>query len=122
VILVDTSVWIDHLRSTDQRLATLLASNSVLAHPFVIGELALGTLRHPEDVLGALGKLPQAVKAEDAEVLLLIQARNLTGLGIGYVDVHLLASTMLTRDASLWTHDKRLAALASQLSLAPGFE
>jgi predicted nucleic acid-binding protein len=122
VILVDTSVWIDHLRSTNQRLATLLASNSVLSHPFVIGELALGTLRHPEDVLGALGKLPQAVKAEDAEVLLLIQARNLTGLGIGYVDVHLLASTMLTRDASLWTHDKRLAALASQLSLAPGFE
>jgi predicted nucleic acid-binding protein len=94
----------------------------VLAHPFVIGELALGTLRHPEDVLGALGKLPQAVRAQDAEVLLLIQARNLTGLGIGYVDVHLLASTMLTRDASLWTHDKRLAALASQLSLAPRFE
>jgi predicted nucleic acid-binding protein len=119
VILVDTSVWIDHLRSTNQRLATLLTNNSVLAHPFVIGELALGTLRDPENVLGSLGKLPQAVKAEDAEVLQLIRTRNLAGLGIGYVDSHLLASTLLTPGASFWTYDKRLAAVASRLALAP---
>jgi predicted nucleic acid-binding protein len=119
VILVDTSVWIDHLRSTNQRLATLLTNNSVLAHPFVIGELALGTLRDPENVLSSLGKLPQAVKAEDAEVLQLIRTRNLAGLGIGYVDSHLLASTLLTPGASFWTYDKRLAAVASRLALAP---
>jgi predicted nucleic acid-binding protein len=118
VILVDTSVWIDHLRFTNQRLAKLLANSSVLAHPFVIGELALGTLRDPENVLGFLGKLPRALKAEDAEVLQLIHARNLAGLGIGYVDTHLLASTLLTPSASLWTLDKRLASVTSRLSLA----
>jgi predicted nucleic acid-binding protein len=119
VILVDTSVWIDHLRFTNQRLATLLMNNSVLAHPFVTGELALGTLRDPENVLGSIGKLPQAVKAEDAEVLQLIRTRNLAGLGIGYVDSHLLASTLLTPGASFWTYDKRLAAVAPRLGLAP---
>jgi predicted nucleic acid-binding protein len=122
VILVDTSVWIDHLRSTNQRLVTLLTSNSVLAHSFVIGELALGTLRDLEGVLGSLSKLPQALKAEDAEVLQLIRARNLAGLGIGYVDAHLLASTLLSPGASLWTYDKRLAAIASRLALAPQFQ
>jgi predicted nucleic acid-binding protein len=122
VILVDTSVWIDHLRSTNQRLATLLTNHSVLAHSFVIGELALGTLRNPEGVLSSLVRLPQALRAEDAEVLQLIRARNLAGLGIGYVDAHLLASTLLTPDASLWTYDKRLAAVASQLALAAQFQ
>jgi predicted nucleic acid-binding protein len=94
----------------------------VLAHSFVIGELALGTLRDPEGVLGSLSKLPQALKAEDAEVLQLIRARNLAGLGIGYVDAHLLASTLLSPGASLWTYDKRLAAIASRLALAPQFQ
>jgi predicted nucleic acid-binding protein len=122
VILVDTSVWIDHLRFTNQRLATLLMNNSVLAHPFVTGELALGTLRDPENVLGSLGKLPEAVKAEDAEVLQLIRTRNLAGVGIGYVDSHLLASTLLSPGASFWTYDKRLAAVASRLALAPPVE
>jgi predicted nucleic acid-binding protein len=122
VILVDTSVWIDHLRFTNQRLATLLMNNSVLAHHFVTGELALGTLRDPENVLGSLGKLPEAVKAEDAEVLQLIRTRNLAGLGIGYVDSHLLASTLLSPGASFWTYDKRLAAVASRLALAPPVE
>lgn len=122
MILVDTSVWIDHLRSTNQQLVTLLTNNSVLAHSFVIGELALGTLRNPEGVLSSLVRLPQALRAEDAEVLQLIHTRNLAGLGIGYVDAHLLASTLLTPDASLWTHDKRLAAVASQLALAAQFQ
>jgi predicted nucleic acid-binding protein len=122
VILVDTSVWIEHLRSMNERLAMLLTNNSVLAHPFVIGELALGTLRDPENVLGSLGKMPQALKAEDAEALQLIHARNLAGLGIGYVDTHLLASTFLTPSASLWTYDQRLAAVASRLGLAPQFQ
>jgi predicted nucleic acid-binding protein len=118
VILVDTSVWIDHLRSTNRQLAMLLAENAVLAHPFVTGELAVGTLRQPEIVLDSLSRLPQAIKAEDAEVLRLIRDRKLAGLGIGYVDVHLLASTLLTPDASLWTYDKRLATVASRLDFA----
>jgi predicted nucleic acid-binding protein len=122
VILVDTSVWIDHLRSTNQQLATLLTNNSVLAHSFVIGELALGTLRNPKGLLGSLVRLPQALRAKDAEVLQLIHTRNLAGLGIGYIDAHLLASTLLTPDASLWTHDKRLAAVASRLTLAAQFQ
>jgi predicted nucleic acid-binding protein len=121
VILVDTSVWIDHFRSTNQQLAQLLRKSSVLAHSFVIGELALGTLRDPEAVLGSLRGLPQAMKAEDAEVLQLIHMRKLAGLGIGYVDAHLLASTLLTQGASLWTHDKQLAAVASRLALAAAF-
>lgn len=118
MILVDTSVWIDHLRSTNRRLVNLLMNNSVLTHSFVVGELALGTLRDREGVLGSLRKLPQAVRAEDAEVLQLIQKRNLAGIGIGYVDAHLLASTMLTPNALLWTHDQRLAAVASRLDVA----
>jgi predicted nucleic acid-binding protein len=96
----------------------LLAENAVLAHPFVTGELAVGTLRQPEIVLDSLSRLPQAIKAEDAEVLRLIRDRKLAGLGIGYVDVHLLASTLLTPDASLWTYDKRLATVASRLDFA----
>jgi predicted nucleic acid-binding protein len=122
VILVDTSVWIDHLRSTNQQLVTLLTNNSVLGHSFVIGELALGTLRTPEGVLRSLVRLPQALRAEDAEVLQLIHTRNLAGLGIGYIDAHLLASTLLTPDALLWTHDKRLVAVASRLALAAQFQ
>jgi hypothetical protein len=121
VILVDTSVWIDHLRSPNQQLSLLLTKDSVLAHSFVIGELALGTLRNPEAVLGSLGRLPQAVKAQEDEVLQLILRSNLAGLGIGYVDAHLLASTLLTGDASLWTYDKRLTAVASRLGLAARF-
>ena len=122
MILVDTSVWIDHLRSTNQQLVTLLTNNSVLAHSFVIGELALGSLRNPEALLGSLVRLPRALMADDAEVLQLIHTRNLAGLGIGYVDAHLLASTLLTPHASLWTYDKRLAAVASRLALAAQFQ
>jgi predicted nucleic acid-binding protein len=118
VILVDTSVWIDHLRSTNRRLANLLINNSVVTHSFVVGELALGSLRDREGVLGSLRRLPQALKAEDAEVLQLIHTRNLAGVGIGYVDAHLLASTLLTPNALLWTHDHRLAAVASRLVVA----
>ncbi len=117
MILVDTSVWIDHFRSGDQQLAALLTTNSVLAHHFVIGELALGNLDRPDAVLASLRRLPQAVKAEDDEVLELIRRRKIAGTGIGYVDVHLLASLLLTPDASLWTRDKRLKALAVRLSL-----
>ncbi len=118
MILVDTSVWIDHLRGGDTELASLLQVGQVLAHPWVTGELALGHLSRRSEILGLLRNLPQAKSATEIEVLTLIDSHQLFGLGIGYVDAHLLAATMLTADARLWTRDKRLAALAAQHGLA----
>jgi predicted nucleic acid-binding protein len=117
MILVDTSIWIDHLRSGDPQLTALLVNDSVLVHSFVIGELALGTLHQPEVVIASLHGLPKAVKADDSEVLQMIQERKLAGVGIGYVDAHLLASALLTENASLWTRDRRLREIATGLSL-----
>lgn len=118
MILADTSVWVDHLRQGDPTLASLLDAGSVLMHPFVLGEIALGTLRQRALVLGALGDLPRAVAATDAEVLGFIDARSLPGRGIGYVDAHLLASLRLTPGTALWTRDKRLASVAAAMGLA----
>jgi predicted nucleic acid-binding protein len=118
VILVDTSVWIEHLRAGSERLATLLNKGEVLLHPYVIGELALGNLQRRDAVLADLRDLPQATVASDAEVLRFIDSRTLFGRGIGYVDAHLLAAARLTAGAELWTHDRRLQAVAAELSLA----
>lgn len=118
MILVDTSVWIDHLRRGDTPLATLLDAGRVLSHPFVVGELALGGLRQRDIVLGALRDLPQASVATGMEVMDFIGRHALYGLGIGYVDAHLLAAVRLTPGTSLWTRDKRLLAAAEQLGLA----
>jgi len=118
VILVDTSVWVDHLRVGDKALSSLLDAGMVLAHPFVIGELALGNLRQRGIVLSALSNLPHASVATDAEVLHFIDRHALFGRGIGYVDTHLLAAARLTAGAELWTNDKRLHGVAVQLGLA----
>jgi predicted nucleic acid-binding protein len=118
VILVDSSVWVDHLRDGDETLARLLDDGRVIAHPFVVGELALGNLRQRELILTALQDLPQAVVASDIEVLRFINQQALYGLGIGYVDAHLLASARLTAGGSLWTRDKRLQAVADRLGVA----
>ncbi len=118
MILVDTSVWIDHLRTGEPELVALLQDGHVLAHPWVTGELALGHLSRRSEILRLLHHLPQAKAATDHEVLTLIDNHRLFGLGIGYVDAHLLAATMLTTGAHLWTRDKRLAAVADQLRLA----
>jgi predicted nucleic acid-binding protein len=118
LILVDTSVWIDHLRFGDPQLAVLLGKNSVLVHPFIIGELALGTLCQPELILTSLAKLPAALQAKDSEVLELIRRWKIAGSGIGYIDAHLLASVMLTVGAFFWTRDKRLREVAMRLSVA----
>ncbi len=118
MILVDTSVWVDHLRSGDPRLSALLEEARVLVHPWVTGELALGQLSRRREILGLLNHLPQARVATEAEVMTLVETRRLYGTGIGYVDAHLLAATLLTADASLWTRDRRLAAAAADLRIA----
>jgi predicted nucleic acid-binding protein len=115
VILVDTSVWIDFLRNGDDQLARLLNRSTVLAHPCVTGELALGNLRNRSEILRLLHDLPQAVVADHDEVLHLISEHRLHGHGIGFIDAHLLAATRLSPDAALWTNDKRLASLSRQL-------
>jgi predicted nucleic acid-binding protein len=122
VILVDTSVWVNHLRAGEPALVHLLNHGLVLAHPWVTGELALGHLSQRQDILGLLTNLPSAEIATDAEVLGLIEAEQLYGLGIGYVDAQLLAATRLTADARLWTADKRLAVVARRLRLLADLE
>lgn len=119
MILVDTSVWVDHLRTGSKGLAALLDAGTVLTHPFVVGELALGNLRQRETILDALSGLPFASVATDAEVLRFIERHALFGRGIGYVDAHLLAAVRLTAGAALWTNDKRLRSVADHLGLAP---
>jgi predicted nucleic acid-binding protein len=118
VILVDTSVWVDHLRRGDAALEHLLDTAQVMSHPLVIGEIAMGNLRDRALVLGDLAALPIAMAVSDQEVLGLIERRALHGLGLGYVDACLLASTQLTPDARLWTRDRRLEAAARQLGVA----
>lgn len=118
MILVDTSVWIDHFRGSGPELSMLLQDCRVLTHPGVTGELALGRLSRRGDILGLLHNLPHAKCATDAEVLTLIEGHQLYGVGIGYVDAHLLAATMLTTGARLWTRDKRLSAVAAHQGLA----
>ena len=118
MILVDTSVWIDHLRIGDAQLTVLLEEAQVLAHPWVIGELALGQLSRRSEILGLLSNLPQTTVATETEVMTLVETQHLFGRGIGYVDTHLLAATLLTTDARLWTRDKRLAAVAADLGIS----
>ena len=118
MILVDTSIWVDHLRSGESRLADLLNRSQVLAHPFVIGELACGNLRKRDEILRLLGDLPQSPVASSEEALRFIEHNQLMGKGIGYIDIHLLAATALAGDAVLWTADKRLKKVASVLKLA----
>jgi predicted nucleic acid-binding protein len=117
VILVDTSIWIDHLRAGDPDLIGLLGRGRVLGHAWVTGELALGQLSGRREILTLLGNLPQATIASPSEVVALIENRQLYGIGIGYVDAQLLASTLLTTDARLGAGDKRLQAAAARLAI-----
>jgi predicted nucleic acid-binding protein len=118
MILVDTSVWIHHLREGSPSLAEALENTRVLMHPFILGELACGNLKNREEVLQLLSELPKAPTATDPEALSFIGERTLMGRGIGYIDVHLLASVILAGNARLWTRDKRLAAVAVELGVA----
>ncbi len=118
MILVDTSVWIDHLRAGDQKLSDLLNSSEILCHPFVTAELSLGNLPRRVEILGALGHLPQAITASHVELTAFINAHRMWGQGISLVDAHLLAATALTSDAKLWTRDRHLEAVAAAMGLA----
>jgi predicted nucleic acid-binding protein len=120
VILADTSVWIDHLRGAERGLAPLLEAAQVLMHPAVLGEIALGSLRQRAVVLGAMARLPAAVVATDAEVMVAIDHHALHGVGIGWVDAHLLASVLLTPGARLWSADRRLADAARRIGRGLG--
>ncbi len=117
MILVDTSVWVDHLRRGDARLVGLLEHNAVVMHPFVVGELACGSLADRAQTLELLQQLPMAVVAEFDEVLGYVEHHNLHGKGIGYVDVHLLASAAIG-GVDLWTRDRRLRAVAREIGCA----
>ena len=117
MILVDTSVWIDHLRAGKSVLVDLLNTGQVLAHPFIIGELACGNLRSRAAILSLLQELPAAPVASDEEVLFFIERHGLMGKGIGYVDVHLLSAVSLAGNIKLWTKDKRLGEVAQAMSL-----
>lgn len=116
-MLVDTSVWIDHFRRKNARLAELLDGNHVWSHPFVIGELACGNLGRRREVLSYLDALPQTPLVDHDEVRGFIESHGLSGRGLGWIDVHLLASARLA-SVPFWTVDKRLAAVARNLDLA----
>jgi predicted nucleic acid-binding protein len=116
--LVDTSVWIDHFKAPVAALEELSRGEQVLGHPFITGELAVGHLSAWEDTLDALRRLLQAKIASEAEFLILISSERLAATGLGFVDVHLLASCRITPGTRLWSRDKRLARYADQLGVA----
>lgn len=116
MILVDTSVWVDHLNEPDPHLQYLLNQNQVIMHPYVLGEIALGKLRRRDQLLNSLRGLAMAAVATDYEVIEAISLMHLDGVGIGYVDAHLLVSTKLD-GLRLWTRDKRLSAQAERLGV-----
>ena len=117
MVLVDTSIWVTHLRHGNRQLENLLIDAEVMCHPFIIGELACGNLKHRNEILSLLNSLPQALTIEFDEFIFFIERNRLMGIGIGFVDVHLLASAQLT-GISLWTADKRLKSAANKLGLA----
>ena len=118
MILADMSVWVQHLRSGDSRLVGVLEASRVCIHPFIVGEIACANLKNRAELLELLGHLPPATVATDAEALAFLERHKLMGRGLGFVDAHLLASAALSA-AALWSHDRRLAAVATELKLAP---
>lgn len=118
MILVDTSVWIDHLRAGDTQLAHLLKQQQVIMHPMVLGELACGNLKNRHKLIKLWQQLPSIKEARHHEVLYCLEQRQLMGKGIGYVDLCLVTATLLSPGTQLWTRDKRLAAIAANLDCA----
>ena len=117
MILVDTSVWIEHFKSADEKLKALLISGRVVCHPFVTGEIACGSLKNRNEILGLLQALPQLPVVELDEYLFFIDNNSLSSRGIGFVDINLLASAKITGNL-IWTLDKRLNEIAAEMNLA----
>ncbi|HMK77820.1 MAG TPA: type II toxin-antitoxin system VapC family toxin [Thermodesulfobacteriota bacterium] len=117
MVLVDTSVWVSHLRNGNVGLEKLLNAGEVVCHPFVVGELACGNLKNRHEILTYLQSLPMSILTEDEEVLKFIENNHLMGMGLGYVDVHLIASALLT-DVPLWTFDKTLAKFTKKTGIS----
>ena len=117
MILADTSVWIDHFRTENKEMRQRLNQGNIVIHPFIIAELALGSLRERSTTLALLDRLPQVRVAQLGEVRLTIEARRLHGLGIGLIDVQLIASVLIDSVTLLWTRDKRLRAVAENLGI-----
>lgn len=117
MILVDTSVWVDHFRRGNKRLVSLLQEEGAVCHPFVIGELACGNLRKRSEILGLLSDLPSPQEANHLEVLYFLDSNRLYGLGLSWIDAHLLASSLLT-GCTVWTFDKTLREISGKLGLS----
>lgn len=118
MILVDSGIWVDHFRSGDSVLEDRIAAKAVVTHPMVIGEIAMGSLAERQYTIKQLQKLPQLTSATHREALLLVERYELFSTGLGYVDAHLLAATLLTPEAQLWSRDKRLHDAATRLRVA----
>jgi len=116
MVLVDTSVWINHLRNNDRHLEKLLFNGSVVCHPHIVGELACGNIKNRQEIISLLQALPQIPLVDFAEFLYFIEQNQLHGKGIGFVDIHLLASSKLSQ-LPLWTADKRLQSASALLNL-----
>ena len=115
-ILVDTSVWVNHLRKNDENLANLLGQGRVACHPFIIGELACGGIKNRDEILGLLNDLPSTDLLDHYDIMDFIEYRKIMNKGLGYVDVHLLGSALVS-ETPLWTFDKALKKIAKQLSI-----
>lgn len=118
MILTDTSVWIDHLRVAEPELQRLLEQGEVATHPFIIGELSMGSIRNRTQVLSDLSRLPRIASATSEEVQYFVTHQELFGLGIGFIDAHLLAAAQMTAGSLLWTRDKRLHQIAARFGIA----
>lgn len=116
MILVDTSVWVSHLREGDAMLERLLNDGDVICHQFIIGELACGNLKNRAEILSLLQALPMSIQAEHDEVMKFIENNHLMGKGLGYIDVHLLAAASLA-EVPIWTFDKKLDDVSQEMGL-----
>ncbi|MGR3302351.1 MAG: type II toxin-antitoxin system VapC family toxin [Candidatus Scalindua sp.] len=116
MVLVDTSVWVDHFRSGNSQLVKLLNDGDVICHPFIIGELACGNIKNRKQILSLLLALPTAMQASHQEILEFIEIKKLTGKGLGYIDVHLLGAAFLS-NAALWSRDKKLNAISLEFKV-----
>ncbi len=117
MILVDSSIWVDHFRRNNEILSDLLSRHQLLGHPFILGEIMMGNPENRVSIFEALSDLPQARIAENDEVMRFVERNKIYGSGVGYIDAHLLASVRLMPRSSIWTTDRRMALVAERLGI-----